>query len=99
MNALKVILGPVISEKSMNEASKGRYTFAVFENSKKKEIKKAIEEKFGVNVLKISTIIVKGRKMRTGAKRIEKLQSPFKKAVVTVKKGQKIPIFESGTQK
>jgi large subunit ribosomal protein L23 len=95
MYALDVILGPIISEKSMNDASKGRYTFKVTVKSGKADIKKAVEEKFKVNAVKISTVTVKGRTVRAGAKRTEITRSPFKKAIVTVKAGQKIAIFDT----
>ena len=98
MNALNVILGPIISEKSMSGAASGRYTFKVFTTAGKKDIKKAVEDKFKVNVLKVSTVIVKGRKARAGVRRVEVLQSSFKKAFVTVGKGQKISIFDSGSE-
>ena len=96
MHALDVILGPIISEKSMNDASKGRYTFKVSLKAGKKDIKKAVEEKFKVNALKISTVTVKGRTVKAGAKRTEISQSPFKKAVISVKTGQKISLFDTG---
>jgi large subunit ribosomal protein L23 len=95
MYALDVILGPMISEKSMNDAAKGRYTFKVFVKAGKNDIKKAVEEKFKVNAVKISTVTVKGRTVRAGAKRTEITRSPFKKAIVTVKAGQKIAIFDT----
>jgi len=98
MNALNIILGPIISEKSMNDASSGRYTFKVFTTAGKKDIKKAVEEKFKVNVLKVSTVIVKGRKARAGVRRVEISKAAFKKAFVTVGKGQKISIFDSGSE-
>jgi large subunit ribosomal protein L23 len=96
MHAVNVIIGPIISEKSMNDASKGKYTFKVFVKAGKYDIKKAVEEKFKVNALKISTVIVKGRTVKAGAKRLEIIKSPFKKAIVTVKAGQKIAIFDTG---
>ena len=99
MDAIKVILGPVISEKSMTEASNGKYTFKISKEAGKYDIKKAVEEKFKVNVLKITTTVVKGRRGRTGTRRIEVSQTPFKKALVTVKTGQKITLFDQGAQK
>ena len=92
------ILGPVISEKSMSDASKGRYTFKVAKDATKKEIKKEVEEKFKVNVLKTSTISIKGRSLKAGTKRLEVVLSPFKKAIVLLKTGQKISIFDSGAK-
>jgi large subunit ribosomal protein L23 len=99
MNALNVILGPIISEKSMSEASLGRYTFKVANDAGKYDIKKAVEEKFKVNVTKITTVLVKGRGKRQGTRRVDVVQTPYKKALVTVKEGQKIAIFDQGTAK
>lgn len=98
MNALNLILGPIISEKSMSEASKGKYTFKVALNADKNAIKRAIEEKFKVNVTKISTVITKGRSQRAGVRRVEVKRQPFKKAIVRVKTGQKIGLFDTSTQ-
>jgi len=66
MNSLDVILGPIISEKSMTDAATGKYTFKVTLQSTKKQIKKAIEEQFKVNVVKVATITVKGEVQKTG---------------------------------
>jgi large subunit ribosomal protein L23 len=99
MQNLHVLLGPVITEKSMSEASKGRFTFSVSYSSTKHEIKKAIEEQFKVNVIKISTVVIKGRSLRTGIRRVERVKNPFKKASVTLKAGQKIGLFDVGGQK
>jgi large subunit ribosomal protein L23 len=92
------IIGPVISEKSMSDASKGRYTFKVAKQATKKEIKKEVEEKFKVNVLKTATISIKGRSSKKGTKRLEITLSPFKKAIVLLKEGQKISIFDAGAK-
>ncbi|MEK7159998.1 MAG: 50S ribosomal protein L23 [Patescibacteria group bacterium] len=99
MDALRIILRPIITEKSMNEASKGRYTFKVFSSANKNDIKKAVENKFKVNVLKTTTILVKGRRSRRGTRRVEVLNQAFKKAIVTLKAGQKIALFDTGSQK
>ena len=79
----------------MNDASKGKYTFKVTVKAGKNDIKKAVEEKYKVNAVKISTITIKGRSARAGAKRLEIAKSAFKKAIVTVKAGQKISIFDA----
>lgn len=98
MNILKVIIGPIITEKSMNEASKGRYTFKVFSNANKNDIKKAVEDKFKVNVLKTITVLIKGRKSRRGTRRVEVLNQAFKKATVTLKRDQKIALFDTSSK-
>lgn len=95
---MSVLISPIISEKSMNEVAKDRFTFKVDTKATKDMVKKEIEKRFSVNVLKVSTIIIKGRKVGTRTRRNEKILSPFKKAIVTLKKGQKIPMFETGTK-
>jgi len=98
MNNTNIILGPIISEKSMNDAANSRYYFKVLKSANKREIKKVIEEKFKVNVLKIATVTIKGRSARAGVKRLEFLKPSFKKAFVTVKSGQKISLFDAGSE-
>ena len=94
MDTNEVIVRPIISEKSMQHAVLGKFTFHVAKTANKGVIKKAIEEKFKVNVVGISTNIVKGKTTRTGKRRVEVLKSPWKKAVVTLKTGQKIALFD-----
>lgn len=98
MNALNIILQPVISEKSLNEVGKSRFTFKVGKDANKTQIKKAVEEKFKVNVINISTISLKGKEksIRTRTRVAKVGKKSFKKAVVTLKEGQKISVFESG---
>jgi len=99
MNTLNVILGPIISEKSMTDAAKGKYTFSVSVASTKKDIKKAIEEQFKVNVLKVATITIKGKSFKSGIKRVQSIKQPAKKAIALLKAGQKISMFDVGGQK
>lgn len=90
-----ILISPIISEKSMTDAGKGKFTFKVFNKADKLSIKKEVEKRFKVNVLSVSTITTKGRSKRTGARRIEVLNKPFKKAIVKLKPGQKIALFEA----
>lgn len=94
MNIMDIIIAPVISEKSTKGIQDSKFTFKVAKTATKGEIKRAIEDQFKVNVLKVKTSIVKGRKSRVGVKRMEVSQGNFKKAIVALKKGQKIDIFE-----
>lgn len=91
-----IILSPIISEKSMKNADENKFTFKVSMKANKTNIKRSVEDKFKVNVLKVKTMIVKGRKTRAGKRRTEILQSAWKKAVVRVKNGQKITLFDIG---
>lgn len=94
-----VIIAPVISEKSMNEAVNGRFTFKVEKDANKKQIKKEVERRYKVNVVGVLTNIVKGKKRRFGTKRTEVLSPSWKKAKVKLKAGQKIDAFDVAAQK
>ncbi len=92
---MQTILYPLVSEKSMQQGGKGRFTFKVTGDSDKATIKKTVETNFKVNVVGISTMWVKGKVKRTGARREKKVLTAWKKAVVTLKPGQKIDIFDT----
>lgn len=90
----QMILKPLINEKSMVLTKNDMYTFLVGTRSNKRTIARIIEQKFKVSVLSVKTINVKGK---TKAQRSRKgyFSTPIsKKAIVKVKKGQKIAIFE-----
>ena len=89
-----IIISPVISEKSIAEGKLGKFSFRVVKTANKNAIRKAIEDRFSVNVTGISTNIVKGKTQRVGARRSEAGISDYKKAIVMLKKGQKINVFE-----
>jgi large subunit ribosomal protein L23 len=89
-----IIIRPIITEKSMKEAELGKFTFQVAKDANKTNIKKAIEGQFSVNVTGLSTILVKGKRKRIGARRSEVKESVMKKAIATLKSGQKIDLFE-----
>ena len=91
----QIILSPLITEKSMIDANNGKFSFKVAREANKNDIRKEVEKRFKVNVVKISTITIKGRSVRAGIKRLEVKRSAFKKAIVTVSKGQKIGLFET----
>ena len=77
----------------MNQTADGKYTFQVIPNANKFEIKNAVEKNFKVKVEKIATISARGKKRRVG--KYQGKTSDWKKAVVTLKEGQKIEgIFE-----
>ncbi|HSW97992.1 MAG TPA: 50S ribosomal protein L23 [Candidatus Saccharimonadales bacterium] len=99
MDIHSVIIKPIITERSMQNAEKGKFTFEVLKSANKDVIKVAVEKIFDVNVISVATSIVKGRSHRTGNKRIEIKQSPWKKATVGLKSGQKIGLFDVGENK
>ena len=94
--APEIILRPVISEKSIDEASKGKYTFAVHDDANKLMIKDAVEELFKVRVVDVNVLTSKAKEKSRNRKRgrIKGYTSPWKKAVVTVKSTDKIEFFE-----
>lgn len=89
----RILIRPIITEKSMFMANKGWYTFEVESQSQKPEIAKAVEQQFEVKVKGIKTISIKGKPQRTGKKRIEIATSRRKKAMVKLDKDQKIELF------
>ena len=72
-------------------AENDKYTFKVYSNTNKLEIKKSVEGIYGVNVLRVNIIKSPKKKRRLG--RTEGFKKAFTKAVVTVKAGQKIEIL------
>ena len=92
--AQEIVLRPVITENSMDGMADRKYTFEVAKDANKIEIKKAIEEIFGVTVIKVTTINVRGKAKRTGAYPMGKTAS-WKKAVVKLSADSKnIELFE-----
>ena len=94
MDARDVIVSPRITEKAMADALLHQYTFVVHPQATKTQIRHAIEEIFNVNVLQVNTVHVRGKK-RTFARRGMRTtgkQSDYKKAIVTIKAGQKIEL-------
>ncbi|MGE5396468.1 MAG: 50S ribosomal protein L23 [Chitinophagales bacterium] len=90
--ARDIIIKPVITEKTMNLLADNKYTFLVDKKANKVEIRKAIEEIFNVKVEKVSTMNIRGKKRRMG--RFEGRKPDRKKAIVALKSGHKIPLFE-----
>lgn len=94
IQAEKIIKKPVITEKSLLDASIGEYTFEVEKTANKAEIAQAISEIFGVDVKRVKTRIVKNRSKRVMRSRQKTALPAFKKASVKIGKDQKIDIFE-----
>jgi large subunit ribosomal protein L23 len=89
-----IIKKPVITERSMEGLQDNKYTFEVAMDAGKIEIKKAVEEIFGVKVVKVNTIKLPGKWKRMGV-HVGK-RPDVKKAVVTVSEdSKKIELFEN----
>lgn len=91
MNILK---RPIITERSIEQTKKGFYTFGVDLDARKEDIKKAVEKQFGVNVLSIRTIKMPEKTKRSGRTGRIITRNEWKKAVVKIKTGQKISLFD-----
>jgi large subunit ribosomal protein L23 len=96
MKTNDIVIRPIITEESMKYVPAGKYTFVVARQADKGAIRKAINQMFGVTVISIATSVVKGKTQRVGKRRAEVTKSVWKKAIVTVKKGEKIGLFEPG---
>lgn len=91
---MNVIVKPLVTEKSMQDVTLGKYTFIVDRFATKNVIKQAIKDRFNVTVISVATSIVKGKRQRIGARREEVNKAAYKKATVTLKKGEKLSLFE-----
>lgn len=98
MTITNVLVKPVITEKSIAEAEGGRYTFVVTRFATKTEIKDALKKVYNVNAASVATYVVKGKRKRTGKRRMEVADAVWKKAMVTLKKGETISFFETETK-
>jgi large subunit ribosomal protein L23 len=94
--ATQIILRPVISEKSMDQTTISKYTFAVADQANKLQIKAAVEELFKVTVLDVNVLTSKRKEKSRNRRRGRQVgyTTPWKKAVVTVKAGDSIEFFE-----
>ena len=92
MDAGQVIIRPVVSEKSYVLATAGKYTFRVHPDAHKTQIKQAIEVLFDVRVLGVRTSSVPSKPKRRGY--TSGRTRAWKKAVVQVREGDTIPIFQ-----
>ena len=84
------ILSPLVTEKSTNLSDQNKIVFKVPEKANKKNLKKNIEKIFKVNVTKINIINKQSRKKLTRGKKVK--ISGYKKAIITLKKGQSIDL-------
>jgi large subunit ribosomal protein L23 len=92
MDHSQVIIRPVVSEKSYALATVGKYTFRVHPDAHKTQIKQAVEALFGVVVREVRTSSVPSKPKRRGYTAGRTRQ--WKKAVVQVREGDTIPIFQ-----
>ena len=98
MKLTEILIKPILTEKANAQQEKlSRYAFKVDRRANKLEIKTAIEQFYGVNVLEVNTLVVPGKnKFRsTKAGVVSGIKSGYKKALVTVAKGETIDLYAS----
>jgi len=90
MDYTDIIIAPVVTEKSSALSTSGIYTFKVIKSATKDQIKKAIQDAFGVKVINVNTLITKPKDKRVG--KYTGQTKTFKKAIVTLEAGQSIEL-------
>ena len=92
MNARDVLIAPVVSEKSYSLIEDNKYSFRVHEKAHKTQIRQAVEELFEVKVEAVNIVKVPSKPKRRGFSQGKK--PGWKKAVVRLRAGDRIEIFE-----
>ena len=92
MQLFEVLRRPLVTEKNTALQAQGKYVFEVDRDANKDQIKQAVEKAFKVTVTKVNIMTVRGQEKRVGRRVVA--GSPWKKALVTLKSGDKIQIFE-----
>jgi len=92
MNTFDVLRRPLVTEKSTRLSERNKYAFEVRKGASKQQVKEAVEKAFKVGVVSVNVITVPGENKRMGKRQVS--ASPWKKAIVTLKEGDKIQFFE-----
>jgi large subunit ribosomal protein L23 len=93
MEHTEVLIRPVVSEKSYVLAAADRYTFRVHADAHKTHVRQAVEALFDVHVVEVRTLSVKSKPKRRGSTPKGRTRT-WKKAIVQVRPGESIPIFQ-----
>ncbi len=92
MHLYEVLRRPLITEKNAMLQAQGKYAFEVAEEANKHQVKQAVEKAFKVKVMAVNVMTVPGKTRRVGRQMV--LTPSQKKAIVTLKPGDKIELFE-----
>lgn len=92
MQVLQLLVRPVVTEQSTLLQEKGKYVFEVLPFANKVMVREAVELAFGVKVTKVNIVMNRGKVKRYGPRRVTTRDT--KKAIVTLKPGDRIQIFE-----
>lgn len=91
-HAYRLLLAPVLTEKSANLQAQGKYVFLVAPSAGKVEIAMAVRDLYGIKPVSVRIVKLEGKKVRFG--RFTGRQKSIKKAIVTLPPGQTITMFE-----
>ena len=92
MHLSEVLRRPLITEKNTNLQAAGKYVFEVADEATKFQVKQAVEKSFKVKVTAVNVVTLPGKTRRIGRRQVQ--TQPWKKAIVTLKAGDKIEFFE-----
>lgn len=92
LHPAEVLIRPVISEKSYEQITQNRYTFKIHQDAHKTQVRQAVEQLFDVTVVKVNILKVQAKPKRRGL--IKGVRPGWKKAIVELKQGDSIEIFE-----
>jgi large subunit ribosomal protein L23 len=92
LHSTQVLIKPVVSEKSYEGIAQNKYTFQIHPDAHKTQVRQAVEELFEVKVVRVNIVKVQPKPKRRG--RITGTKPGWKKAIVELKAGDKIEIFE-----
>ena len=95
----KIILAPIVTERSLQIQDAGKYSFWVSRTANKNQIAVAFNQIFGIKPISVNTSLLKGKVKTDWKKRLPVVKSDRKKAVITVKKDQKIELLNLNTKK
>jgi len=92
MHLYDVLRRPLVTEKNTMLQAQNKYAFEVAKEANKPQIKQAVEKSFKVKVITVNVTKVSGKARRVGRRIVQ--TSPWKKAIVTLRSGDKIEFFE-----
>jgi large subunit ribosomal protein L23 len=93
-DAMKVLISPVVSEKSYSLMDKGVYTFLVDPQATKVDVRHAVEQAFNVRVTNVNTLNRQGKTIRNRRTNTVGRRAASKRAIVTLRRGDTINLFE-----
>ena len=92
LHPAEILIKPVVSEKSYHQITENRYTFKVHKDAHKTQVRHAVEELFDVKVTRVNIVKMPAKPKRRGM--IKGTRPGWKKAIVELKAGDKIEIYE-----